>query len=518
MTKNPYRWQRQDPEHILPRDSLLSKIEVDLTRGVAVKLVGGRGMGKSVVLRQLEQRLGARPSTKVVRVPSPPEDASLVGFVEDLARRLNLEINHRSLDAIMEGIDAEGIDQVIVLLDEIDQYVHIDGHLARTWLNKLEATRKEHAGRLGILIAGGLGVLHLGHVLGSGLLSRAETALALPFDLDELESLAAPLQTQDRGLDPTELQTLAVLSGGNPALATFGLEQVWASTEPPTRVLERTFAEFPRRYPDFVRAVHDGVSHQGLLKAPGKVWRTIKDHAGEVPLATLREACSGDDPPVDVPQATQLLEAAGLIRLLGPPHNDPVRVHAVASILNLGDPIDGAEEPIERLLVHTEQFLSQLHRFGRDFHGEAGLLKEAVFSSLLAVALPMAGWTQTDRELVQVAGFVDLRVQLSPFGGTGHVLFEMKIWDRKVGEAEQQLFDYWRDDTRHGVVVVFGSQRDGEAWKQKYRAKYLSSDEVAVSELPSAPNLAARWRVEHRNVGGGTRTVDHCLVQLLKRS
>ena len=250
MAENPYRWQGHDPRHLLPRGPLIASLEHNLVRGLAVKLVGGRGMGKSVILRQLERRLNERPNTRAVRVPSPPEGASLVGFVQDLASRLRIEVARPSLDALMEAAEAEGIDQVVVLLDEIDQYVQLDGDLARSWLNKLEAMRKEQSDRLGVLVAGGLGVLHLGHVLGSGLLSRAETAIARPFDLDELGSLGEPLGAQGRAVDPASLQTLAVLSGGNPALATFGLGEVWASADAPRLVLERAFAEFPRRYPE----------------------------------------------------------------------------------------------------------------------------------------------------------------------------------------------------------------------------------------------------------------------------
>ena len=88
---------------------------------------------------------------------------------------------------------------------------------------------------------------------------------------------------------------------------------------------------------------------------------------------------------------------------------------------------------------------------------------------------------------------------------------------RKIGEAERQLGDYWRDDTRHGVVIVFGSLRDAPTWKAQYRDTYLSSG-ADHEELPAGPDLAGRWRVVHPEPAGGARRVDHFLVQLLKRS
>jgi len=249
---NPYRWQHDHPQHAVPRQVALEDLHGHVRRGLAIRLVGGRGMGKSVLLRQLESRLGGDPGTRVVRVPSPPADATLVGLVHDLADRLGLApLPRDTLGAFMDAVAASGTDRLVILLDEADQYVQLDptGHVARAWFNQLEAMRKERQDRLAIVVAGGLGLLHLSHVLGSGLVSRAESVLLSPFDLDDLSILAEPLAERGgHALDREVLHTLAALSGGNPALATFALEHLWAEPagEPPAPPVRRDAVGKPR--------------------------------------------------------------------------------------------------------------------------------------------------------------------------------------------------------------------------------------------------------------------------------
>lgn len=86
-----------------------------------------------------------------------------------------------------------------------------------------------------------------------------------------------------------DLETLEALSGGNPALATYGLEQLWESDGQPIQVLRTAFGEFTSRHGDFLRAVHDAVSHRGLVAAPGRILEIVRQRAGSVPQQVLRE-------------------------------------------------------------------------------------------------------------------------------------------------------------------------------------------------------------------------------------
>ncbi|HWO25607.1 MAG TPA: hypothetical protein VNO30_43000 [Kofleriaceae bacterium] len=90
MAGNPYRWQHDQPAHLVERKELVGEIEGALRRGLAVKLVGGRGMGKSVLLRQVQSRFADEPDTRALIVPGPPEEGTLVACVQDIAFRLSL--------------------------------------------------------------------------------------------------------------------------------------------------------------------------------------------------------------------------------------------------------------------------------------------------------------------------------------------------------------------------------------------------------------------------------------------
>lgn len=418
----------------------------------------------------------------------------------------------------MEAAAAQGIARIILLVDEADQYVLLGppGELARAWFNRLEALRKGWMDRVAVVIAGGLGILHVGHVLGSGLVSRAETCVAERFGLAELRELAAPFALHNRALGDDAIDTLAALSGGNPALATYGLEQLWESDADPIQVLRTAFGEFKSRHGDFLRAMHDAVSHRGLVAAPGRILEVVQHSTGNVPQQVLREACAGDDPPVDVAQAVQLLQAAGLVGVTGSVHADPLQIHPIASIVNLPTRAAANVAPEDRFDADVAAVLAQLHRFGRDFHGKSDLLEEQVFSSLLAVGLALLGWTTIDREPVQAAGYPDLRVRLTQGGIHGHALIETKIWPRNdYKDIQSQLDAYRVSDTVHAVAVTLGA-RDTVAWADDYERMCLAGCTVARRSTP--PDLVGCWRIETSNPANVPQQTTHFVVQIPKRA
>lgn len=124
MTTNPYRWQHDRPDVPIPRAGLVDRVTGHLRAGLAVELVGGRGMGKSVLLRQLQDRFSGEPDTRAVLVPSPPEEATQAACVRDLASRLGLpELDRISVDSVMEALTRAGVERLVVLIDEADQYL-----------------------------------------------------------------------------------------------------------------------------------------------------------------------------------------------------------------------------------------------------------------------------------------------------------------------------------------------------------------------------------------------------------
>lgn len=521
MAQSPYRWQHDQPSHVVPRAELVNQLEGHLRRGVAVKLVGGRGMGKSVLLRQVQARFSGESDTRVIIVPGPPDEATLVACVEDIAARLGLTpLARTAMSALMDAATAQGIERIVLLVDEADQYVLLgtSGDLARSWFNRLESLRKGWTDRVSIVVAGGLGLLHLGHVLGSGLVSRAETCVAEPFGLAELRQLAEPFATHGRPLGDDVLAVLEALSGGNPALATYGLERLWEVHGEPVTALQTVFGEFPLSHGDFLRAINDGVSHRGLVKAPGKILQMVRQRAGSVPQQLLRETCTNDDPPVDVVQAVQLLRAAGLVGVSGSVHADPLQIRPIASIVNLPTQRASGVQLPERINDDVARVLGQMHRFGRDFHGKRTLLEEQVFSSLLAVGLSLLGWNAIDREAVQAAGYTDVRVRVSQPGAQGNVVIEIKLWPRNdYGDIQAQLDAYRVSDTVHAIAVMLGDRTSTDGWAEEYERQCLAG--ATFERQPTPPDLVGYWRVYKPSpTTGGTLQTTHFLVQIPKRS
>jgi hypothetical protein len=100
-----YAWQLDHPRHRVPRTVLVDGVVTHVSRGRAVKIVGARGMGKSVLLQDIEARLAADDGTRVVLVPGPPEDATVPGAVQDLALRLGVrDLERPRMDDLIERV------------------------------------------------------------------------------------------------------------------------------------------------------------------------------------------------------------------------------------------------------------------------------------------------------------------------------------------------------------------------------------------------------------------------------
>lgn len=520
VVSNPYRWQQDSPAHVVPRQELIDSVATELRRGKAVQLIGGRGMGKSVFLRLLGEHFEHDRTTSALRISSPPLTATIESYIQDIQFRLNMgQLAHPNFDCIFDALDKRGISQLILLIDEADQYVIQDdnGRLARRWFNHLESVRKSYTDRLSILVAGGLGLFHLSHVLGSGLISRAEKKVLHPFSLEDLRCLAQPFERAGRPLNDSSLQTLAVLSGGNPAIATYGLEKSWeASDEIDPTSLQHIYAVFMEKQRDFIQAIYKSITLDGKRAGPIKTLELIQKQSAPVSQKSIRETCAVDTDPLDTLQTLELLAAAGLVRVDGLATSEPVHVFPVQSILNIPSIQDSSQlDPIERLLSHIEAILAQLHRFGRDFHGEKDLLNEQVFSSLLAVALAVLGWSDVDREVVQLAGYPDLRVRLRHSGIQGNVVLETKIWARNDYKSiHQQVNEYRLSDTLICVAIMIGKDPDGITSSAKYAKECLPREQIA---LPCSSDLGGHWKIEQQDEAGALNRTDHFLVNLPKR-
>jgi hypothetical protein len=483
-------------------------------------------MGKSVLLHQIEEQLTYIPGTRVVQVPSPPEEATVAGAVRDLAASLGIrDLDPPRMDDLLERTLQGNVTRLVVLFDEADQYIALggaEGVFARAWFNKLEATRKQKQweSRFDLVFAGGLGLLYLEREIGSGLVSRAEPCILSPFGPSEIASLAKPFEEDGRALNDECLEALLAFSGGSPALVTYGLEKLWGAGAANVSELERIFGSFRDRNDSFIRSVRSSVSHRGRLDAPWRVLEVVREHFGSVPMSRLRDACTSRDETmtIDPEQALKLLSAAGLLKVQGSMSADPVAAWPVASILNLPETPAGTGDPIDRLIQDVSAILAGLHRFGRDFHGKEGLLHEDLYSSMIGVGLQILGWLETEREPVQAAGYADVKVQLRTRPGLGgHVIIETKIWrtvDYNKG-IQQQIDDYHITETVHSIAVTLGVRTE-KGWTNAYEQTCLAG--LTFEKLETPRDLVGRWRVRSTAPDGRERLTDHLLVQIPKRA
>src|SRR5688572_12154588 len=86
---NPYDWQGHRPQHSVERESLIHSVVPELLAGGAVLLLGGHGTGKSVFIRQMQNRLMLDGANAVV-IAAPPMRLTVTSTLQALARKLGV--------------------------------------------------------------------------------------------------------------------------------------------------------------------------------------------------------------------------------------------------------------------------------------------------------------------------------------------------------------------------------------------------------------------------------------------
>ena len=498
----------------------------DLRQGGSGVLLAGRGMGKSVFLRQLQRQLEGLTETQVVLFDEPPAELSVGACLEALARGLAVEVAG-ALSA-REVIDAfrarpEAPSRLVLLYDELDRYAKPPSPgvepPGRQFFNSLESMRRNVPG-VGILAAGSVGVFAFRDVLGSSFMARADKVRISPFDRPAIETLARPFRERGTALPGPTVEALHLASGGNPALVTFGLGALWTDDAPGEQSVARAFVRFQEKNREFLRDFQLAFADPGLSEAPQRVCELVLESDGAVSQAALDQACGSPRGPLrlDAADALDLLEAAGLVRVTGSVRADPVWVRPVASLLNLPSVSPPASDTRERLVRDLEALLRRLHVASADFFrpGTAGqgkqLVPESVFAAFLAMGLELLGW-QVEREAQQVAGRTDLKLRWN--GGTEVAVIEVKIWGRSgYEEVLRQVTSYWSSATVAGAVVML-TDAELPNWPERYRGKCLESEgramgAVSHADLPGG----ARLRSTSGEPGGTAIEVDHFLLRL----
>jgi hypothetical protein len=329
------------PELELARPELLQGTASRLRRGGSAVLLGGRGLGKSVFLRQLEVHLRNQEGVAVYLL-EPPLVRTLPGALGELVRALGMPVRPGTqLVSAREAIDQllyrqPELQSVILLYDGVDPFILGEegrpGSLGPVWFDHLESVRR-NVPRLGVLVAGGLGVYLLRQPLGSAFFSRASLVKLPLLSAGEVSRLATPFAEQGRPLGAEVLEAIRSVSGGNPALVSYVLEHLWRETEVSPESVEAIAARFLREHPGFVHASLRWLSTAGLDEAPLRVLARLREAGGVVERAALLEAMGPEvEARLELRDVVDLLESAGLVRSEGE-GSAVLRVHHVPSLL-----------------------------------------------------------------------------------------------------------------------------------------------------------------------------------------
>jgi hypothetical protein len=531
MALNPYDWQSHQPVVAIARPEV-TQIARRLARGGSVVLFGGRGMGKSVFLGQLQAEIERLIGLRVLLVPGPPSILTVEACLGQLAEVLGVSgrgaLSVRGLvDAYFDRGDVP--ERLVLLFDEFDRYAQSHGEASpnppsRGFFNDLEITRRGRRA-LGILATGSIGVYAFRDVLGSSFLSRAEHRSLGPFDRATLSELAAPFAERAERLREDVIESLHLATGGVPALVTYGFEELWELDQAPderhvTDVFVR-FQELNRGYLDDVRR---SFSHPRLSRAPQRILDLIQRSPGEISRQVLAAACEEpehDGLGLSLVDALDLLRAAGLIRVEGSISTDnPVRARPIPSLLTLPSEAPAARTLGEQLVDDLTLLLGKLHRSAADFFRPAPrgkrLVPESVFTAHLALGLELLGW-RGEREAQSGAGRTDLKLRRN--GDEEMAVVEVKIWGRPgAREAQRQVESYWTAGVVAGAVVQL-TDAGGDGLPEAYRRECLDRpglevEEVSLGETP----LLARFACKSRTADGLEASVDHLLLRLPRRS
>lgn len=529
---NPYDWQKHTPRVEVPRDDL-RQVAARLREGGSFVVLGGRGMGKSVFLRQLHTRLEEQPETYVVLFRAPPTQLTVDECLSELAKALKVPLNGSTHchELIEPFLARPGAPQELVLLyDEFDRYAPLDSARlseppGRQFFNDLELARRGIDG-LGVLAAGSIGVFTFRDILGSSYLSRAEFLRLGPFGEPETALLTRAFDQRGTPLSQGVIEALLLATGGIPALLTYGLQKLWPHQgEIDERHVAEVFIAFEQSHRGYLDDIQAAFSNPRLSRAPQRVWQVIRASRGRgTPREKLVEACRGSNEALDLKLADvlDLLRVAGMVRVESSTYSDdPVLVYPNASLLNLPTNARSADGIRQRFRGDLCQLLETLHRSGADFFRPKGpsesgkrLVPEAVFAAHLLMGFELLSW-RSEREAQSGAGRADLKLWHN--GAPERALVEMKIWGRNdFMEAQKQIESYWTQEVTVGAVVQI-TDVERPDWPEQYRARCLENVD-RVDELPLADSpIRAGFACTSTTPDGQTARVDHFLLRLPRR-
>lgn len=542
--KNPYDWQSDRPKHVVPRGPLLTKVVDQIRKGTNGYLVGCRGMGKSAFLDQLKHAL---PSNEldILIFTAPRSPKTVTRAFQAIADAMVLVGERRNLpqsfrDALREHAKEHRlpelfdtylqekpayIERLVLLYDELDAYAE-PPELGKHFFNDLEDVKKKSQGQIVVFAAGGLGLVALDTVLGSSFFSRLVPDILEPFSMDDLTQLGEEFDARGTPLSKEVVEALLLATGGNPALATYGLQSLWSKEQPSPRDVVEVLGAFRESQAHFLQDIRGPVFDLDVSDAPERVWRELQRSNGRMTGRSLKEllrAAKGKQRFREPRWIFSMLRSTGLIRA---PENAYVQAHIeveiIPSILTLGVEEKIQQESLrEQLVADLRDALASIHRMSADFFrsdhkDQKHIVPEAVFSAAIILALEPRGW-RAEREAQSAAGRTDIKARhVDAKFGDRAVIIEIKVWGRNDYEdIHAQVTGYWSDGVDALATVMVADLLDAEDWSHTYQEKCLAN-KVPRHEQRDAPSALAGHFVA-LTTGCPVVEVDHFLLRLAKR-
>lgn len=337
------------------RNALIARVMDHLDHGEGTVVLGARGMGKSVFLTQLSQKLATHRDIHPVLFDKLPDEKTMRSAVSMVADRLAATViarrsiterdkeqrdrGHQGQTADVYGVCEElrklgekgqladifkkyfdelsGDDERLVLIfDEVEQYADPPA-FGRSLFNSLEAIRKLLDQRLAFVVSGGLKLLTLDTELASTFFTRMKNEVVEPFDYDDLAKIAGPFTEEGRPLTDGVLNAILMASGGNALLSTYGLTYLWDQDRPTEQAVLDIFRDFEAHQRRVFRDLHNAVAGTGVAGVPLQVLRVIVRDGGHISTEELDRICAGLNdvkPPLVKEDVLDILRASGLVR------------------------------------------------------------------------------------------------------------------------------------------------------------------------------------------------------------
>jgi hypothetical protein len=505
------------------REAELATLERELTRGASTlaAVMAGRGMGKTSLARELEQRLSGRDDCKVYRWSRTPPSQD--EFLRKLGQCLAYEFTGMLFDdEVREAIEKQPERLTVLLLDEVDDL--LDSTSGRILLENMRFAWERLEGRLGVVILGGSGLYELLETKVSPFLRNAEFVYLPGLSLEETRRLVR----EPSGLEVSEdqIDLLWQETAGHPAVLTEIMKAVVDKGVDPARGL---LSAVDHQLVQQLETRFFSIWWKNLRPRGQEIYRRLVEHGRPVPETSIAALVGGA-----AGQWVQVLETTGVLRAEGGellPRGELFgrwarREHFQTSELAILIP-----EHIEGLLAPTDAFerelLMAVGRWARGVieyaglglllkgkrhgaaRGNARFMSEAHFQLGLLLALQQHGWS-VEAEGWSIGGRSDLKVRR---GGdpAARVCIELKIWGRNHLDVVEQVRGYALPSDHAACVVML--DRSARPLLEEYQAQLIQAKGYSVIGEAADRTVMPQLITEHPRNEADPLRVHHFLLQ-----